>query len=77
MAKAHKSKGKTLFVVWPSKNKLVRLRNKIQFLQLLPVFYLIQLSSKQIICFDFRKQNSVLPMVFYVPWVILSERLSA
>jgi hypothetical protein len=26
-------------------------------------------SSKQIICFDFRKQNSVLPIVFYVPWL--------
>ncbi len=35
-------------------------------LHLLPVFYLIQPS---IICFDFRKQNSVLPIVFYVPWV--------
>ncbi len=34
-------------------------------LHLLPVFFLIQLSSKQIICFDFRKQNSVLPIVFY------------
>ncbi len=37
-------------------------------LHLLPVFYLIQPSSKQIICFDIRKQNSVLPLVFYVPW---------
>ncbi len=34
----------------------------------LTVFYLIQPSSNQIICFDFRKQNSVLPIVFYVPW---------
>ncbi len=25
--------------------------------------------SKQIICFDIRKQNSVLPIVFYVPWL--------
>jgi hypothetical protein len=33
----------------------------------LPVFYLIQPSSKQIICFDFQKQNRVLPVVFYVP----------
>jgi hypothetical protein len=31
-------------------------------LYLLPVFYLIQPSSKQIICFDFQKQNSVLPI---------------
>jgi hypothetical protein len=47
-------------------------------LRLLPVFYLIQPSSKQIICFDFRKQNSVLPIVFYVPWlysIILSRAL--
>ncbi len=35
-------------------------------LQLFPVFYLIQLSSKQIICFDFGKQNRVLPIVLYV-----------
>ncbi len=42
-------------------------------LHLFTVFYLIQPSSKQIICFDFRKQNSVLPIVFYVPCV---ERLS-
>ena len=38
---------------------------------LLPVFYLIQPSSKQIICFDFQKQNSVLPIVFYVPCEVL------
>ncbi len=31
------------------------------------VFCLIQPSSKQIICFNFGKQNSVLPIVFYVP----------
>jgi hypothetical protein len=36
-------------------------------LHLFTVFYLIQPSSKQIICFDFRKQNSVLPIVVYVP----------
>jgi hypothetical protein len=38
------------------------------WLHLLPVFYLIQPSSKQIICFDFQKQNSLLPIVFHVPW---------
>ncbi len=38
-------------------------------LHLLPVFCLIQPSSKQIICFDFQKQNSVLPIVFYVPFL--------
>ncbi len=42
-------------------------------LHLLPVFDLIQSSSKQIICFDFRKQNSVLPIVFYVPILWLKE----
>ncbi len=40
-------------------------------LQLFTVFYLIQPSSKQIICFDFGKQNSMLPIVFYVPWFIV------
>jgi hypothetical protein len=35
-------------------------------LHLLTVFYLIQPSIKQIICFDFGKQNSVLPIVLYV-----------
>jgi len=39
-------------------------------LHLLPVFYLIQPSSKQIIWFYFQKQNSVLPIVFYVPWIL-------
>ncbi len=34
-------------------------------LHLLPVFYLIQPSSKQIICFDFQKQNSVLWCYLY------------
>ncbi len=37
-------------------------------MHLFTVFYLIQPSSKQIICFDFGKQNSVLPIVFYVSW---------
>ncbi len=36
-------------------------------LRLFTVFYLIQPCSKQIICFDFGKQNSVLPIVLYVP----------
>jgi hypothetical protein len=36
-------------------------------LHILSVFYLIQPFIKQIICFDFRKQNSVLPIVFCVP----------
>jgi hypothetical protein len=38
------------------------------YLHLLLVLYLIQPSSKQIICFDFQKQNSVLLIVFYIPW---------
>ncbi len=42
-------------------------------LHFLPVFYLIQPSSKQIICFDFGKQNSVLPIVFYVPCERVNE----
>ncbi len=36
-------------------------------LHLFTVFCLIQPSSKQIICFDFGKQNSVLLIVSYVP----------
>jgi hypothetical protein len=52
----------------PSKISWVVSGMKYICLQLLPVFYLIQPSSKQIICFDFRKQNSVLPTVLYVPW---------
>ncbi len=46
------------------KNKLDRLRNKNICLHLLYVFYPTQPSSKQIFCFDFEKQNSVLPIVF-------------
>ncbi len=42
------------------------MRNKIH-LFIFIIFYLIQPSSKQIIWFDFGKQNSVLPIVFYVP----------
>jgi hypothetical protein len=41
-------------------------------IHLLTVFYLIQPSSKQIICFDFEKQNGGLPKVFYVPWFWVS-----
>jgi hypothetical protein len=48
----------------PPKISWVVFWNKID---LLLVFYLIQPPSKQIICFDFQKQNSGLPMVFYVP----------
>ena len=33
-------------------------------LHLLIVFYLTQLSNKQIICFDFEKQNRKLPVLF-------------
>ncbi len=53
--KVHKSKGRTLFVVYvqPSKNKPGHFRYKIHLFTLLPVFYLIQPSSKQIICFVF------------------------
>ena len=53
--------------VWPSNYKLDHLRIKNIFLQLLKVFYQAQPTSKQIICFDFEKQNSVLPKVFYTP----------
>ncbi len=43
-------------------------------LHLLSVLYLIQPSSKQIICFDFQK-NCVLPIVLYVPYVYVNGAL--
>ncbi len=48
--KVHKSKGRTLFVVYvqPSKTKLGNFMNKMRLFT-----FLIQPSSKQIICFDF------------------------
>jgi hypothetical protein len=51
----------------PKISHIDSLSNKIHFLHFIPVFYLIQPSSKQIICFEFGKQNSVQPIVFYVP----------
>ncbi len=68
--KVHKSKGKhyLLFMFSPPKISETIPGIKYICLHLFTVFYLIQPSSKQIICFDFRKQNSVLPIVFKVPW---------
>ncbi len=60
-----------LFMFSPPKLSWVISGIKYICLHLLPVFYLIQPSSKQIICFDFRKQNSVLPIVFYIAWFTL------
>ena len=37
------------------------------FFNLLTLFYLIQPLGKQIDCFDFEKQDSTLPIIFYVP----------
>jgi hypothetical protein len=59
-----------LFMFSPPKMSWVVSGIKYICLHLLPVFYLIQPSGTQIICFDFQKQNSVLPIVFYVPWEI-------
>ncbi len=56
-----------LFMFSPPEIRRVNSGIKYICLHLLPVFYLIQPSSKQIICFDFGKQNSVLPKAFYVP----------
>jgi hypothetical protein len=56
-----------LFMFSPPKISWVVSGIKYICLHLLPVFYLIQPSSKQFICFDFQKQNSMLPVVFYVP----------
>ncbi len=59
-----------LFMFSPPKISWAIRGIKYIFLQLLLVFYVIQSSIEQIICFDFGKQNSVLPIVFYVPWFI-------
>ncbi len=67
--KVHKGKGRTLFMFSPPKISWAVSGTKYICLHSIPVFYLIQPSGKQIICFDFRKQNSVLPIVFYVPCV--------
>ncbi len=52
-----------MFMFSPPKISWVVSEIKYIILHLLPVFYLIQPSSKRIICFDFRKQNSVLPSI--------------
>ncbi len=57
-----------LFMFSPPKISWVVSGIKYICLHLLPVFYLIQPSSKQIICFDYQKLNSVLPKILYVPW---------
>jgi hypothetical protein len=58
-----------LFMFSPPKISWVVLGIKYICLHLLPVFYLIQPSNKQLICFVLRKKNSVLPILFYVPWL--------
>jgi hypothetical protein len=50
-----------LFMFSPPKISWVILGIRYICLHFVTVFYLIQPSSKQIICFDFGKQNSVLP----------------
>ncbi len=58
--KVHISRGRTQFVFMFSPPKITWVISGIKYicLHLLPVFYIIQPSSKQIICFDFRKQNT-------------------
>ncbi len=58
-----------LFMFSPPKISLTVWGINYIYFHIFTVFYLIQPSRKQIICFDFWKQNSVLPKVFYVPWV--------
>ncbi len=53
-----------LFMFSPPKISWVVSGIKYICLYLLLIFYLIQPLRKQIICFDFGKQNSVLPIVF-------------
>ncbi len=59
-----------LFMFSPPKISWVVWGIKYICLHVFTVFYLIQPSSNQIICFEFGKQNSVLPTVFYVPWFV-------
>ncbi len=75
-AKVHKSKVEHyfLFMFSPPKTSLTIQGIKYICLQLITAFYLIQPSSKQIICVEFRKQNSELPIVFYVSWLRQQER---
>jgi hypothetical protein len=56
-----------MFMFSPTKISWVVSGIKCICLNLLPVFYLIQPFSKQIICFELQKQNSALPLVFSVP----------
>ncbi len=65
-----------LFMFSPPKISWVISGIKYICLHLLPVFYLIQPSSKQFICFDFREQNSVLLIVYYLPWLEVSWRIN-
>ena len=45
----------------PPKISETVLRNKTYFLRLLSVFYVTQPSDKQMICYDYEKQDSALP----------------
>ena len=59
--KVHRSKG-LLFMFSPPKiNQTLKEIKKNICILALTVFYLTQPSNKQIICFDFEKQNSALP----------------
>ncbi len=57
-----------LFMFNPPKISWVVSGIKYICLHLFTVFYLIQHSSKQIICFDFGKKIVCYLIVFYVPW---------
>ena len=63
VTKVHRRTGRKPFIVylWPSINKLDRLGIKNMCLHVISDFYLTQPSNKQLICFDFKKQNSSLP----------------
>jgi len=56
--------------IHPSNNKLDCLMTKIYV-------FLIEPSNKQIICFDFGKQNSALPVIFFIPWGFLMQDLKS
>ncbi len=61
-----------IVVVSPSKNKLDRL---IIYKYLITMFYLAQTAYKQTIFSDIKKQNCVLPIVFYVSCLADLKRL--
>ena len=73
--KVHRSKGMALTIVYVQPPKISQTVKEIKSicLYLLTAFYLTQPSSIQIICFDFKTQDSALPYNI-IPWCSFYER---